>query len=359
VSLVRKTITTATEWHTVLASLPLAHPLQSWVWGQFKSRWGWTMEAVAYQENAHGPTVAAALILKRKIPYTPFSLWYTPKGPVVDYENSTLRTAILADLQSYARRSGAIALKIDPDVAQAEGSDEIEPLPLGTNFISELKTAGWQLSNEQIQFRNTVFIDLDMAESEIMKKWKQKTRYNTRLAVKKGVTVRAGTADDFPLIYQLYAETAERDNFLIRPEAYYLDIWRAFYDAGMCLPHIAEYEGEPLAAVITVTYGDLALYMYGASNGKERNRMPTYQLQWEAMKWAKSQGCTIYDMWGAPDKFNEDDRMWGVWRFKKGYQGRVAHHIGAWDYPVRPFLYRLYTELLPRYVAFLRRNNDE
>ena len=353
VDLIVESVENGDVWSEMLLRLPNAHPLQSWTWGAFKSRWGWGMEPLAFLED--GVVVAAALVLKRKIPYTPFSVWYTPKGPVLDYENERLREQVLALLQMRARQSGGILLKIDPDVAQGVGSEVIEPVSVGVRLTEALTAAGWHFSNEQIQFRNTVFLDLSSPEDEMLAHLKQKTRYNIRLAGRKEVVVREGTPDDFRLIYQLYAETAERDHFLIRPEAYYLDIWQSLYDDGMCVPHIAEYEGEPLAAVMTVTFGEIALYMYGASNGSERNRMPTYLLQWEAMKWAKAQGCTTYDMWGAPDKFDDTDRMWGVWRFKKGFNGRVAHHIGAWDYPVRPLLYRLYTELLPRYVAMLRR----
>ncbi len=77
--------------------------------------------------------------------------------------------------------------------------------------------------------------------------------------------------------------------------------------------------------------------------------MTNYLLQWEAMRWAKAQGCTRYDFWGAPDNFVEEDRLWGVWRFKAGFNGEVCHHLGAWDYPTRPWAYRLLTQALPAY----------
>lgn len=82
--------------------------------------------------------------------------------------------------------------------------------------------------------------------------------------------------------------------------------------------------------------------------------MPNYLLQWEAIRWAKAQGCTVYDFWGAPDEFVESDQLWGVWRFKAGFNGQVVRHIGAWDYPVRPLLYQLYTVVLPKYLNYLR-----
>ncbi len=183
---------------------------------------------------------------------------------------------------------------------------------------------------------------------------KSKTRYNIRLAGRKGITIRRGTPADFSTIATMYQETALRDGFTIRPIEYYLDAWQSFYDAGMGLPLLAEFEGDPVAAVLLVRYGDRVIYMYGASTNRERKRMPNYLLQWEAIRWAKAEGCTIYDFWGAPDEFVETDPLWGVWRFKDGFHGDVVWHIGAWDYPARPFWYYTYTKLLPRYLDFLR-----
>ncbi len=186
---------------------------------------------------------------------------------------------------------------------------------------------------------------------------KSKTRYNIRLAGRKGITVREGTPEDFAAIATMYEETATRDGFTIRPLPYYLDAWQSLYDAGMAMPLIAEYEGAPVAAVVLVRFGQRTVYMYGASSERERQRMPNYLLQWEAIRWAKEQGSTVYDFWGAPSEFVEDDPLWGVWRFKDGFQGDVVWHIGAWDYPARPLLYTAYTRLLPRYLELLRGRN--
>lgn len=338
-------------WHAILYQLPTAHPLQSWTWGAFKSRWSWRMKAYAfYQDEA---VVAAAMILKRPIPYTRFSFLYCPKGPVVAYDDPTLRDAILANLEKIAGHERAILIKIDPDVPHAFG-EEAAPNRVGQDVLASLKERGWTYSPEQIQFKNTVMYDIGRSEEEILAGMKQKTRYNVRQGPKKGVAVRQGTVADLPLIYEMYKTTADRDRFLIRPEAYYLDGWSALMQDGLAMPLIAEYEGEALGAIIIVKFGEIALYMYGASTGKERKRMPNYMLQWEGIRWAKSQGCTVYDFWGAPDRFDESDRLWGVYRFKRGFNGTVAHHIGAWDYPTRPFLYRLFTQLLPKLRAAMR-----
>jgi len=350
-------VSSATRWHEILSALPRPHALQSWVWGAFKSRWGWEANPLVLAgENDHPR--AAALVLKRPVPRLPLSILYVPKGPVFDYDDARLRQTILTRLEHLAKQEGAIFVKIDPDVARSRGLEPAVPQPTGQGFMAELKERGWRFSDDQIQFRNTVELDLNLPEDELLANMKSKTRYNIRLAGRKDVIVRRGTADDFRLIAGMYETTAERNEFTIRPPGYYLDAWQSFYDAGMAQPLIAEYEGTPLGAVIIVKYGRRAIYMYGASNNKERNRMPNYLLQWEAIRWAKEQGCEVYDFWGAPDEFVESDSLWGVWRFKSGFEGEVVRHVGAWDYPARPFWYWAYTRIIPRYLAFLRAREE-
>jgi lipid II:glycine glycyltransferase (peptidoglycan interpeptide bridge formation enzyme) len=220
--------------------------------------------------------------------------------------------------------------------------------------IEALRDRGWRLSSEQIQFPNTLLIDLRPGEDELLASMKAKTRYNVRLAGRREVRVRVGGSDALPLFYEMYAETSRRDDFIIRPFAYYQDAWGAFIEAGLACLFVAEYEGEPLAGLIAFRFGQRAWYMYGASTGKHRNLMPNHLLQWEAIRWARSEGCIVYDMWGAPDVLSEDDPMWGVYRFKEGFGGQFVRHIGAYDYPVSRPLYWVYTVLMPRYLDLLR-----
>jgi lipid II:glycine glycyltransferase (peptidoglycan interpeptide bridge formation enzyme) len=234
--------------------------------------------------------------------------------------------------------------------------------------LASLQARGWRFSDEQVQFRNTVIVDLTASEEALLARMKQKTRYNIRLAVRKGVRVRTGGREDFSMLYRMYAETSLRDGFVIRDEPYYRTVWEAFYPDGPSTsqaepgrsgpalePLIAEVEGEPVAAVMVFRFAGRAWYLYGMSGELHRERMPNYLLQWEAIRRAKAAGCTSYDLWGAPDHFDESDSMWGVYRFKEGLGGSVVRHLGAWDYPNRPLVYRLYTQTLPRLLGVMRR----
>ncbi len=354
-------VPTQAAWDKTLACLPNPHPLQSWQWGNFKSRWDWSTIPLAlhiHHDIENSPPLAAAMILKRKIPRSSISILYVPKGPILNYNDPALRRVVLAQLEQFSRRQRAAFIKIDPDVARGWGIEEERPSPIGSKVLSELQGRGWRFSNDQVQFRNTVELNLQRSEDELLASMKQKTRYNIRLAARKGIKIRLGGPDDFDLIARLYAETASRDGFAVRPVAYYLDAWNTLYKGAMAQPFIAEYEGRPLAAVIIVSYGNRAIYMYGASNNQERKRMPNHLLQWEAIRWAKAQGSEIYDFWGAPDNFIESDSLWGVWRFKKGFNGQVVRHIGAWDFPTRPFWYWTLLTLIPKYLNFLRSRNN-
>lgn len=342
-------------WQAALARLPNAHALQSWAWGQFKSRWGWEAMPLTLSVGGNSwETIAAALVLKRRLPRLPYSVLYVPKGPALDYHDQALRRLVLERLEKLAKRERAIFIKIDPEIVRSWGLEHERVSPLGAAVMRDLAARGWRPSEEQIQFRNTVELPLESTEEELLAAMKPKTRYNIRLAERRGVVVRSGAPADFPVIVDMYQETAARDGFTVRPAAYYLDGWTALYEAGMAYPLVAEVEERPVAAVILVRFGERVIYMYGASRNESRERMPNHLLQWEAIRWGRAQGCRVYDFWGAPDEFDESDRMWGVWRFKAGFNGEVVRFIGAWDYPVRPLLYRLYTQAIPRYLKMLR-----
>ncbi|MBE0698242.1 MAG: peptidoglycan bridge formation glycyltransferase FemA/FemB family protein, partial [Anaerolineaceae bacterium] len=196
-------------------------------------------------------------------------------------------------------------------------------------------------------------------EEDWLARMKQKARYNLRLAQRKGVQVRVGCVDDLPLLYRLYAETSVRDGFVIRSETYYLQVWRSFIEQGLAEPLIAEIDGEIVAGLTLFSFAGKAWYLYGMSSQAHRDKMPNYLLQWEAMRHAKAMGCVVYDLWGAPEVFNESDTMWGVFRFKEGLGSRVVRTAGAWDFPARPLLYLVYTRILPRVLDIMRRRGRE
>lgn len=365
-------------WNSIISKLPNPHFLQTYEWGQVKAKYGWEPIYLVWDEEKlsvisdqsadnfsliTGHCLAAALILKRQVIRSGFaarlSVLYSPKGPLLDWTNEPLRKRVLDDLQSFAKKQGAIFLKIDPDVrlgTGVPGSGEEAQDSSGQAVVLELKRRGWEYSSDQIQFRNTVLIDLNPPEEELLARMKQKTRYNIRLAERKGVVLRVGKPGDLGMLYKMYAETSLRDGFVIRDEGYYKTVWTLFMNSAepTCEPLIAEVGGEPVAAIFVFYFAGRAYYVYGMSREAHREKMPNYLLQWEAIKRAKAKGCSVYDLWGAPEVFDESDSMWGVYRFKEGLGGRVVRTLGAWDFAPSPLWYKMYSEIIPRALDVMR-----
>jgi lipid II:glycine glycyltransferase (peptidoglycan interpeptide bridge formation enzyme) len=348
------------QWNERIARLPGAHALQTTHWAKVKQPNGWA--ALYVEWPAADSLQAAALILLRILTFGGFSarlkVLYCPRGPLLDWANPVLRKQVLNDLATIARQEGAIFIKIDPDVrvgSGVPGSAEDVADAAGVHTLESLQRLGWRLSEEQIQFRNTAVIDLSDDENTLLAKMKQKTRYNIRLAERKGVKIRPGGLADLGLLYQMYAETSVRDGFVIREEAYYRLAWGEFIQAGLGEALLAEVEGDPVAGMVLYRFGGTAWYMFGMSREQHREKMPSYLLQWIAMQRSRAAGCHSYDLWGAPDVFDESDRMWGVYRFKEGLGAQVRRTLGAWDLPIQPVMYSLYAHILPRFLEVLRR----
>lgn len=353
---IQLTQTSAASWDGLIRGLPGAHPLQTAAWGAFKERsTGWKPTFYVWQT---GDTVrAAAMLLTRRI--GPLAVQYVPKGPLLDYADPALLDRVLADLQAISRRALAIQIKIDPDVVMARGepgTPDDQPDANGAAVMAALRRRGWRASAEQVQFRNTILIDLRQGEEAVLAGMGQGKRRKVRYGPKHGVTVRAGSTADLEMMYTLYAETGARNGFLTRPYAYYIEEWGMMLKAGHAHILIAEVEGRPVAHVVLFHFGGKCLYFIGASTSDNelRKLMPADLLQWEAMRWAAAQGYPVYDLWGAPTHFDESDPLWGVYGFKRDFGGELVRHIGAWDYAPLPLLYTLYHEAMPRLRKMIR-----
>jgi lipid II:glycine glycyltransferase (peptidoglycan interpeptide bridge formation enzyme) len=332
-------------WDELVASSPHGHVLQGWAWGELKAQFGWRVARMSAGS-------AAAQVLYRTLPLGLGSIAYVPKGPLVDFHDQLGFDALLDAIQPLAREQGAICLKIEPNE------------PDDAALVERLEAAGFVSSPQTVQPRRTILVDLNAEPDDVLKRMKQKTRYNVRLAGRKGVTVRPGDESDLPAFYELMALTAERDDFAIHSQPYYELAHQLFVPAGQGQLLLAEHGGQLLAGLVVMALGDTACYMYGASSNEGRNLMPTYLLQWEAMLWAKKQGYTRYDLWGVPDEDQEtleasfqerSDGLWGVYRFKRGFGGQLIRTAGAWDMVYAPLRYRIYEAI----VNWLNRRRAE
>ncbi len=311
------------DWNRFLSQHPNAHLLQTGEWGELKSAFGWKPVRIVSENTG-------VQILFRKLPLG-FTVGYIPKA-IFDQ-------SLLPEIDSACKQNHAIFLKIEPDLWYDQKPE---------TWNLKLRT-----SPQNIQPPRTIIVDLRGSEEEILARMKQKTRYNIRLAEKKGVTVRAW--DDIASFHKMMLVTGGRDGFGVHSLEYYKRAYDLFHPKGMCELLVAEYENKPLAALFVARNGNRAYYLYGASTDEERNRMPTYLLQWEAMRWAKARGCEEYDLWGVPDEDEatleanfetRHDGLWGVYRFKRGFGGELKRAAQAMDRVYNPWLYWAYLKFI-------------
>jgi lipid II:glycine glycyltransferase (peptidoglycan interpeptide bridge formation enzyme) len=320
-----------TDWNKFIESQPNAHLLQLGRWGELKKDFGWKPVRIIQNE-------VGAQILFRRLPLG-LTIGYMPK-PVFSNQWSVISDRFWKEADFICKKNRAVFLKIEPDVWNDQ-------------FI--LHPSSFILSSHNIQPPSTIVISIDGSEETILSRMKPKCRYNIRLAEKKGITVRAW--DDISAFHEMMTVTGGRDNFGVHSKEYYQRAYELFHPKGTCELLVAEYEGKPLASLMVFANGKRAWYVYGASNDNERNRMPTYLLQWEAIRWAKARGCEEYDLWGVPDENEETlesnfesrhDGLWGVYRFKRGFGGEVKRAAQALDRVYNPLLYWLYTKYVNR-----------
>jgi peptidoglycan pentaglycine glycine transferase (the first glycine) len=326
------------EWDAFVAGPPAGHLLQGSHWAALKERFGWQVARVALAGADH--IAAGAQLLFRPLPWGQ-TLAYVPKGPLLDWENEEQVRALLAAIRPTARAHRAVALKIEPHLTDRP------------QLAARLASYGFR-PGHPIQPRSTIVVDLDAEPEEILARMKPKWRYNVRLAQRKGLVVRQGAEADLPAFQRLMDETARRDGFAVHQASYYAAAYRLFVPAQEAVWLLAELEGQLLAAIVVFAFARQAWYFWGASSNDQRQLMPNHALQWAAMLWARERGCRSYDLWGIPDEvgaspadYEDSDRwgtggLWGVYRFKQGFGGRVERSAGAWDLVYSPVGYRLY-----------------
>ncbi len=293
--------------------------LQSWEWGSFQEAAGARVLRVGRDE-----TVAQFVL--RPLPLG-LTVAYLPRGPVGH------DAAVMETVREAAADAGAILLRVDPVSAER---------PAGAKEVHEA------------QPRTTLLLDLSKSEDELLAAMHEKTRYNVRLAEKKGVTVREGGTELSPRLWPLLAAAAARDRFRTHDRGYYETMMRTLAgdakDRGAASVRIliAEHEGATLAGMLLLTFGNDAVYLHGGSSDEKRNLMAPHLLQWEAIRRAKAWGYRNYDLGGiSPMKDGmlepiEGHPLAGVTRFKRGFGGEVWSAPASWELPLRPAWYTIY-----------------
>ena len=317
---------------------------QSLEWANVKT--SWKREVILAEDNSK-KIIGSLMVWVRKIPIFG-NIMYSARGPVCDIHNLEVLKQLTEGAKVLAKKYNAIVLRIEPDI---ESSDTV--------FKDIMLQLGYQIKDDAKNFRDEIqpryVFRLDTkgkTEDEIFKAFHQKTRYNIRLATKKGVTIKDGTKEDLKDFHKIMVTTGIRDGFITRP----LEYFEKMLDC-LGLDHMkvlmAYYDGKPISGVIPIMYGNKTWYLYGASSNEHRNLMPNYLLQWEMIKIALQRHSDIFDLRGVPGIADDSN---GLYRFKKGFGAKYTEFVGEVYIPFKPLTYRLYkiSEKLFRNIRALK-----
>lgn len=319
-------VSDARELDLFVIQSPFGHFLQTSFWGRVKSDWKWF--GIICRRN--GEITGTLAVLLRRISATKYHLMYAPRGPVCRPDDAGTFSALIGAAVSEGKKYNAYKLKIDKDIPASD--EAYRGMLVSEGFRFKKRTLGFDDFQCRFVFR------LDIAgktEDEIFSSFHPKHRYNIRLAGRKGVEVRAyggEKADEFAAIMK---ETAERDGFRVPTSGHYSKILDSFGDnARLCM---ASYDGRFIAGALAVRFGSKVWYFYGGSLNSFRNLMPNYLLQWELIRWAIASGCSVYDFRGVSGDTDEGSPLFGLYRFKKGFNGDLVEFIGEADLIIDSF----------------------
>lgn len=328
-------VTSKEQWEQFQKTQPFAQFLQSWAWGEFRETQGGAVRRIALVDEKSQWLAAVQFEYRARRFGTGY--WFAPRGPVFSTSlaknkrrdvTQTLSEQMLKRLEFQQK---TLFWRMEP---MSELDDHSDVAPPQFRRVASTNPS------------STVVLDLTPSIDDLLAGMHEKTRYNVRLAERKGVKVRvADTPEDVENFLNLMDETASRDKFIQHSRAYLRSTYDFLHAKGMGQIRLAEYNGKILSANLEVSYGDTVTYLYGASSSEERNVMAPFALHWDAIQDAKRRGFRLYDFWGAnPESKDMPDykSSWeGITRFKSGWGGRLVNLVGTWDLPMKPLAYRL------------------
>lgn len=310
----------------------VSHPIQSWAWGDFKERMGAVPERIGFFED--GKLVGGLQIIFSKLSKTKYTVGYSAKGIIPDDEK-------LEIIKTAAKKHNAIFIKIEPDIYEPVSNENgVTKAFIETeNYI--LSKGGFR--GKPLFTKYDFHLDINKGCDELLSSFHSKTRYNIRLAEKKGVKIIDNTTEKGMEDYiRLMKETTKRQGFFNHNAQYFQNLFKIFPKNTLKIFE-AVYNEEVLTAWILFKFNGKLYYPYGASSNSHRDLMPNNLIMWEAIKYGKNVNCSVFDLWGClgpnPDT---NDSWYGFHKFKSGYNPQLVEYIGTFDFVYKPFMYKLF-----------------
>lgn len=311
---------------------------QSLMWADVKS--GWKYDTIVIKDK-NNDTLCQCLVLVKKLPFLPFTFLYAPRGPLCDFKDKDILQRFTAEVKKLCKKHNAFLFKADPFIKE-EDKDSISNL-IEQGFVFDKDKS----EDETVQCKSYYLLDIKgKSEEEIFSGFHPKWRYNIKHAVKKGVFCNYYGKEKLEDFCRLMEETGKRDGFCIRSREYFEKIMDAFGEN--CRLYMCYKDDIPLSGAVAINYGGKTAYVYGASSNSHRELMPNHLMQWNMIQWAVETGCIIYDFQGIPHWDDENHPNYGVYRFKKGFNGYVQKYAGEFNLIANPIVYKA--------VKFIKKN---
>ncbi len=318
-----------TSWNRFVASIQGAHFQQGWEWGELGPSLGG--QAVRLAACQDGEMVAAMQVFINPVRRTQQTHFMVPRGPALKQVTVQSMAPLLDAARTLGLEHRSIGIRVEPNVSVADAQ-----------YSDMLTSLGLHPSHPPSQPRSSWILDLGKDEDALLAEMKQKTRYNIRLAARKGVEVHEAGLGDLDAFYALYQQTAKRDDFFIHAKPLYHTMFSLYEQTRSFCLLFARYRGQLIGAVTLLRMGATCWYLHGASSNEHRNLMAPYLLQWKAIERAKRWGCSLYDFRAVPDLLREDQDMYGVYRFKEGFGGRQFTTLDTHATAYQPGLFGLW-----------------
>ncbi len=318
------------EYEAFVSSHPQSAFTQSVNWQKVKAGWQW--EGIISRDD-EGNIAGAMGVLIQRIPIVGSSFLYSPRGPVCDLGDGKVLADLFRGADVLAGKYRAHEFKCDPDIA--DSAELIEKMK-GFGFERFYGPEGFETIQARFNYR--LYIN-GRSEEELLASFTQKCRYNIRVAKKNGVEVRTVGPEYLPDFSRIMKTTGERDGFNTRPQSYFERMLSALGENVRL--YMAFYNGIPIAGAIATNFAGKVCYVYGASDNVYRNVMPNYLVQWEMIRWAVETGCFLYDFQGVSGILDESNHYYGLYRFKKGFNGVLEELPGEFSKTYRPLAKKL------------------
>ena len=331
------------EYINFLQTNPKGHFLQSPEWARVKKEW---KNEVVLSLDAEGKIKGSMSLLIRSFKGIT-SMMYSPRGPVCDPHDKETFEDLVNQAKEVAKKYHSFILVLDPDIPSEDEEFKTIAKEIGFKISEDAKDFS-QMIQPRYVFRLNV---KGKTEDELIASFHEKWRYNIRLAGRKGVKIVEGGRDDIAKFHDIMLTTGVRDNFLIRPLEYFQRMYDELVPKGYMKLLLAEYDGKIIAGVIPIIYGNKVWYLYGASSNEYRNVMPNYLLQWEQMKLALANNCDIYDFRGVSGHVDEGHPQYGIYKFKKGFNGDFVEFVGELSIVLNPFMNFIYNKVVKKIRA--------